>query len=72
MIGAIYIRYLPRLREFGLILNRMLRRRCIWGRILLTLYAYRIVSNCGKNACQSVMHLHLHILGGTLMSGRMA
>jgi len=33
---------------------------------------YRIVSNCGKNACQSVMHLHLHILGGTLMSGRMA
>ncbi len=33
---------------------------------------YRIVSNCGKNACQSVMHLHLHILGGELMSGKMA
>ena len=25
---------------------------------------YRIVSNCGDYACQSVKHLHFHILGG--------
>ena len=25
---------------------------------------YRIVSNVGENGCQSVKHLHFHILGG--------
>ena len=25
---------------------------------------YRIISNCGENACQTVKHLHFHILGG--------
>lgn len=25
---------------------------------------YRIVNNCGKNAMQSVLHLHFHVLGG--------
>ena len=25
---------------------------------------YRVVTNCGQNACQSVPHLHYHILGG--------
>ena len=25
---------------------------------------YRIITNCGADACQSVMHLHFHILGG--------
>ena len=25
---------------------------------------YRVVSNCGDDACQTVKHLHFHILGG--------
>lgn len=33
---------------------------------------YRLVSNCGPDACQSVRHLHFHILGGTKMGERMA
>ena len=32
---------------------------------------YRIISNCGEDACQSVKHLHFHIMGGTAMSDRM-
>ena len=33
---------------------------------------YRVVSNCGPHACQSVPHLHFHILGGTQMGEKMA
>jgi len=33
---------------------------------------YRVVSNCGHDACQTVKHLHFHILGGTLMAESMA
>ena len=33
---------------------------------------YRVVSNCGQDACQSVPHLHFHILGGTRMSDQMS
>ncbi len=25
---------------------------------------YRVITNCGPDACQSVKHLHFHILGG--------
>ncbi len=27
--------------------------------------SYRVISNCGKDAGQTVMHLHFHIIGGT-------
>ena len=33
---------------------------------------YRVVSNCGPDACQSVPHLHFHILGGRRMEEKMA
>ena len=33
---------------------------------------YRVVSNCGADACQSVPHLHFHILGGAQLAGEMA
>ena len=32
---------------------------------------YRVVTNCGRDACQSVGHLHLHVLGGEKLSERM-
>ncbi|MBQ8072429.1 MAG: histidine triad nucleotide-binding protein [Clostridia bacterium] len=33
---------------------------------------YRVISNCGPDACQSVQHLHFHILGGRQLSEQMA
>ena len=33
---------------------------------------YRVVSNCGADAGQTVQHLHFHILGGKALSLEMA
>lgn len=33
---------------------------------------YRVVSNCGANAGQTVFHLHFHILGGNKLQMTMA
>ena len=33
---------------------------------------YRVISNCGEDACQTVKHLHFHILGGKKLPDQMA
>lgn len=32
---------------------------------------YRIVVNCGRDGTQIVQHLHLHVLGGRMLDGKM-
>ena len=33
---------------------------------------FRVVSNCNENGCQTVFHIHFHILGGQKLSDQMA
>ena len=33
---------------------------------------YRVITNCGEDACQSVKHLHFHVLGGKKLPEQMA
>ncbi len=33
---------------------------------------FRLVTNCGAHGAQSVKHLHIHLLGGAQLGGRMA
>lgn len=33
---------------------------------------YRIINNCGEDGCQTVKHLHFHILGGKKLPDQMA
>lgn len=32
---------------------------------------YRVAVNCGPDGTQIVMHLHMHVLGGRLLSGKL-
>ncbi len=32
---------------------------------------YRVVTNCGEHGCQSVKHIHFHLLGGRQLGDRM-
>ena len=32
---------------------------------------FRVVTNCGEHGCQSVHHMHFHLLGGEQLGGRM-
>jgi len=32
---------------------------------------YRIINNCGEDGCQSVKHIHFHLLGGKKLSEKM-
>lgn len=33
---------------------------------------YRVITNCGDDGCQSVGHLHFHVLGGKKLPEQMA
>lgn len=33
---------------------------------------YRVVTNVGEDGCQSVKHIHFHILGGTKLNEKMS
>ena len=33
---------------------------------------YRVITNCGDDGCQSVKHLHFHVLGGKKLNESMA
>ena len=33
---------------------------------------YRVITNCGEDGCQSVLHLHFHSLGGKKLPEKMA
>ena len=33
---------------------------------------YRVITNCGEDGCQSVKHLHFHLLGGKKLPEQMA
>ncbi len=33
---------------------------------------FRVVTNCGHDGCQSIPHLHFHVLGGRLLKENMA
>ena len=33
---------------------------------------YRVITNCGEDGCQTVKHLHFHLLGGKKLSEEMA
>lgn len=32
---------------------------------------YRVITNCGEDGCQSVKHLHFHVLGGKKLPDQM-
>ena len=32
---------------------------------------YRVITNCGEDGCQSVKHLHFHLLGGKKLAEHM-
>lgn len=32
---------------------------------------YRVITNCGEDGCQSVKHLHFHLLGGKKLPDQM-
>ncbi|MBE6554488.1 MAG: histidine triad nucleotide-binding protein [Ruminococcaceae bacterium] len=32
---------------------------------------YRVITNCGADGCQSVKHLHFHLLGGKKLSEKL-
>ena len=42
-----------------------------WAKELGLTNGYRVISNVGENGCQSVKHIHFHVLGGKKLSENM-
>ncbi len=55
-------------KELGLMLKKL---STLVGELGLE-DGFRLVSNKGENGCQSVEHLHIHILGGEKLSEKMS
>ena len=57
------------------------KRAALLGRCLMQLTSmqkelglengFRLITNAGKDACQSVYHLHIHVLGGEQLAEKM-
>ena len=55
----------------AMILGKCIKKLGTLSKVLGLENGYRIVSNKGFDACQSVPHLHIHVLGGDLLSEKM-
>lgn len=53
------------LGHIGLVAKELAKRSGVDGS------GWRLVTNCGPHAGQTVFHLHVHLLGGAPMAGRM-
>jgi histidine triad (HIT) family protein len=57
--------------EDAAVLAKCLRKLAALADALGLKNGFRLVSNKGADACQSVPHLHIHILGGEQLKDRM-
>lgn len=51
-----------------LLLGQILRAAIEVARLCDLAAGFRLVANCGEEAGQSVLHVHVHVLGGRLLS----
>ena len=58
--------------ENSVVVARIFEAAAIIAEKLELKEGFRIVSNCGVNGCQSVGHLHIHLLGGEKLTEKMA
>ncbi len=45
----------------------LLRAKDIASKMNISDSGYRLIFNCNKDACQTVFHIHLHLIGGKQM-----
>lgn len=71
--APVHVLFIPK-RHFANLGEAKLQDQALLGRMMLALAeeaenlgikdGYRIVSNCGESAGQTVEHFHLHLIGG--------